>query len=81
MCTWKQFHEAKDEDQTQETRNAGKQRTQVAQHANREMGHKEGRAWEAGKQDGMQAAKQETGKQGGSQVGKGKQGSSEAGRL
>ena len=79
--TWKQVHEAKDEDQTQETRKAGKQRTEAAQHASRGTGQKERMPWEAGKQDGREASKQETGKQGSREAGKGKQGSSEAGRL
>ena len=80
LLTWKQVHEAKDEDQTQETRKAGKQRTEAAQHASRETGQKEGRAWEAGKQDGREASKQETAKEGSREAGKGKQGSREAGK-
>ena len=78
LLTWKQVHEAKDEDQTQETRKAGKQRTEAAQHARMETGQKEGRAWEAGKQDGREASKQETGKPCNREAGKGKQGSREA---
>ena len=35
LLTWKQVHEAKDEDQTQETRKAGKQRTEAAKHGSR----------------------------------------------
>ena len=48
LLSWKQVHEAKDEDQTQETRKAGKQRTGAAKHARRGAGQKEGRPWEAG---------------------------------
>ena len=51
LLTWKQVHEAKDEDQTQETRKAGKQRTEVAQHASRETGQKEGTPWDTYVQD------------------------------
>ena len=60
LLTWKQVHEAKDEDQTQEPRKARKQRTEAANHASRETRQKEGRPWEAGKQDGREAAKQES---------------------
>ena len=81
LLSWKQVHEAKDEDQTQETRKAGKQRTEAAKHASRGTGQKQGRPWEAGKQDGREASKQETGKQASKEAGKGDQGSSEAGRL
>ena len=81
LLSWKQVHEAKDEDQTQETRKAGKQRTGAAKHASRGTGQKQGRPWKAGKQDGREASKQKTGKQGSREAGKGKQGSSEAGRL
>ena len=69
-----------DEDQTQETRKAGKQTTETAKHASRGAGQKEGRPWEAGKQDGREASKQETAKEGSREAGKGKQGSREAGR-
>ena len=44
LLAWKQVHEAKDEDQTQETRKAaGQQRTEAAKHASRGTGQKEGR--------------------------------------
>ena len=81
FLTCKQVHEATDEDQTQETRKAGQQRTEAAKHASRGTGQQQGRPWEAGKQDGREASKQKTGKQGSREAGKGKQGSSEAGRL
>ena len=81
LLTWKQVHEAKDEDQTQETRKAGKQRTEAAKHASRQTKQKEGRPWEAGKQDGREASKQKTGKQGSREAGKGKQGRIEAACL
>ena len=81
LLTWKQVHEANDEDQTQETRKAGKQTMETAKHASSGAGQKEGRPWEAGKQDGREASKQETGKQASKEAGKGDQGSSEAGRL
>ena len=72
LLTWKQVHEAKDEDQTQETRKAGQQRTEAAKHASRGTGQKQGRPWEAGKEDGREASKQKTGKQGSRGAGKGK---------
>ena len=72
LLTWKQVHEAKDENQTQETRKAGKQRTEAAKHASRGTGQKEGRPLEAWKQDGREASKQKTGTQGSSGAGEGK---------
>ena len=79
LLAWKQFHETNDEDQTQETRKAGKQTTETAKHARRGAGQKEGRPWEAGKQDGREASKQKAGKQGSREAGKGKQGSTKQG--
>ena len=49
LLAWKQVHEANDEDQTQESRKAGKQRTEAAKHARRVTGQKQGRPWQAGK--------------------------------
>ena len=81
LLTWKQVHEANDEDQTQETRKAWKQTMETEKHASSVARQQEGRPWEAGKQNGREAAKQKTGKQGSREAGKGKHGSREAGRL